>query len=72
MNFKRLNENPCKECGDRHVGCHSSCSKYAEWRAAADADNAAIKAKKEELYTYISLEKYMAEKRPPQHLWKKK
>jgi hypothetical protein len=43
-----------------------------EWRAAADADNAAIKTKREELYTYISLEHYIAKKKPPQHLWKKK
>ena len=72
MNFKRLNENPCKGCGDRQVGCHSSCSKYSEWRAAADDDNAAIRSKKEELYTYMSLEHYIAKKKPPQHLWKKK
>ena len=71
MNFKRLNENPCKECGDRHVGCHSSCSKYKEWRAAADADNAAIKTKKDELYFNASLEQYLALKKPPQRIWKK-
>lgn len=72
MNFKRLNENPCKECGGRHVGCHSSCSKYIEWRSAADADNAVIKEKRKELYTNMSLENYVTKKKPPQYSWKKK
>lgn len=21
----------CKECTDRHIGCHSTCDKYIEW-----------------------------------------
>lgn len=23
---------PCKDCKDRHVGCHGMCSDYQEWR----------------------------------------
>ena len=23
---------PCKECTERHVGCHSECEKYAKFR----------------------------------------
>lgn len=34
---------PCKGCPDRWVTdvdrCHSTCSKYAEWRACADELN---------------------------------
>lgn len=24
---------PCVSCNDRHVGCHSTCDGYAEWKA---------------------------------------
>ena len=27
---------PCKNCGDRYVGCHSSCEKYTEAKATYD------------------------------------
>ena len=28
-----MNENaPCKDCADRHPGCHGSCEKYKAWR----------------------------------------
>lgn len=23
---------PCKECGDRYVGCHGACIRYAEYK----------------------------------------
>lgn len=23
---------PCKECGDRYVGCHGACARYAEYK----------------------------------------
>ena len=26
--------NPCYQCPDRHVGCHSECEKYQTWNAA--------------------------------------
>ena len=27
-------ESPCKDCPDRHVGCHSECGKYIAYDAA--------------------------------------
>lgn len=23
---------PCKDCNFRHLGCHSDCAKYLEWK----------------------------------------
>lgn len=37
FNNKNLNDypgmtlSPCKDCGDRVLGCHSSCDKYSVW-----------------------------------------
>lgn len=31
-----MNENPCKDCTARHVGCHGDCDRYKEWKAAHD------------------------------------
>ena len=25
-------DNPCKDCPDRYVGCHSDCERYLTWR----------------------------------------
>lgn len=31
---------PCKYCrDDRHIGCHSTCKKYTDWRAELDHFN---------------------------------
>ena len=27
---------PCRDCQERCVGCHDSCSRYAEYRAERD------------------------------------
>lgn len=27
---------PCKDCDKRHIGCHSECGPYKEFRAAVD------------------------------------
>ena len=27
-----MNIAPCKDCKDRHVGCHSKCDKYLEYK----------------------------------------
>ena len=24
---------PCKDCADRHAGCHAECEKYLSWKA---------------------------------------
>lgn len=26
--------NPCKDCKDRKVGCHSTCEKYNQWKSS--------------------------------------
>lgn len=28
----RLPDAPCRKCGDRHIGCHNGCSRYAAYR----------------------------------------
>ena len=30
--FARAPVAPCKDCTDRHYGCHSTCKKYSEWK----------------------------------------
>lgn len=30
---------PCKNCPDRHVGCHGQCEKYQQFRVAQTEDN---------------------------------
>lgn len=25
-------DNPCKDCPDRHIGCHSGCERYLAWK----------------------------------------
>lgn len=32
---------PCKDCPDRVVSCHSTCTKYQEFRKQQDAENVA-------------------------------
>lgn len=27
----------CYKCPDRHIGCHSDCERYAEWKAERQA-----------------------------------
>ena len=39
---------PCKDCPDRAVGCHSTCTKYQEFRKQQDAENEAIKKHNEQ------------------------
>ncbi len=37
----------CKECKDRHEGCHSSCESYREWKKSYDAKKAIIQSERE-------------------------
>ena len=31
--FIKPNKPPCgRDCQDRHIGCHSKCAKYIEWK----------------------------------------
>lgn len=29
-------KSPCKDCEKRHIGCHSECDSYKEFRSAVD------------------------------------
>lgn len=31
--YPNRKKNPCYECTERHVGCHSDCGRYVEWKA---------------------------------------
>lgn len=33
----RLLHNPCKNCEDRHVGCHAECEKYRKAKEETEA-----------------------------------
>lgn len=33
-----MDKSPCYGCELRNMGCHATCSKYKEWRAALDAE----------------------------------
>ena len=39
--MSRAPASPCKDCPDRQVGCHGTCGKYKDYRAALDAHNEA-------------------------------
>lgn len=32
-----LNKCPCYQCEERHIGCHSDCRRYLDWKAENDA-----------------------------------
>lgn len=43
---------PCKDCEDRHAGCHAGCEKYTAWKAAHDAEkNARYQMERPEVLT---------------------
>lgn len=50
---------PCMGCGDRFVGCHDRCERYAQYRAKMDAQ---IEIRKREIeilaYAVDRLKKY--------------
>lgn len=40
-------DGPCRDCEERHQGCHSGCTAYTEWTVALREKKAAIsKARK--------------------------
>ena len=38
---------PCKDCSDRHLNCHSECTRYLRWKEHLAALKAAEKAEKD-------------------------
>ena len=41
-------KSPCKNCEDRHLGCHSECGKYIMFKMKYNYEAAVIKKKKHE------------------------
>ena len=37
----------CKDCIDRHEGCHSTCEKYRLWKKKQEDEKAVIRDKRE-------------------------
>lgn len=33
---------PCKDCKDRHVGCHGACERYKQYKTELEAAKAEI------------------------------
>ena len=46
---------PCKNCNFRHLGCHSDCAKYIEWKQI-------LEVKKQQERNY-AMEDYLNKKR---------
>jgi len=48
--FGRHRGGPCRDCGERRLGCHGSCERYAawqrSWREEADRINTKLRAEK--------------------------
>lgn len=34
---------PCKDCAERHAGCHAECEKYAAWKKESELQAEAIR-----------------------------
>ena len=45
FNSERFNITCCKDCTDRHPGCHGKCEKYIQQRADYDAQKAEARKK---------------------------
>lgn len=42
-------DNPCRDCTERIVGCHSTCNRYSEWSAEHKRQKDEIRRKRDEL-----------------------
>lgn len=46
MSYQANVPSPCKNCFERHIGCHDGCPKYAAFKAALQLErDAEIRAK---------------------------
>ena len=43
---------PCKECGNRYVGCHADCSLYMDFRKRLNDQNETIRQEREKDYEW--------------------
>ena len=48
-----MNENPCKECTSRFVGCHSYCDDYKEWRKVFEHESKQRKKERDADQAYM-------------------
>ena len=46
--FGRKKACPCRNCGDRKVGCHGKCEKYISW--AADHEKKKMEERSRKVY----------------------
>ena len=42
------NDNPCRDCTERIIGCHSTCNRYSEWSAEHKRQKDEIRRKRDE------------------------
>lgn len=56
----------CKDCTERHMGCHGTCERYKAQKAERDAERDAINRKKMNEYAMES------HKRETQDYWRKR
>lgn len=47
---------PCKDCSDRHIMCHSICSKHKAWKAEENRKNAAVNKQKDIVNGFVEYE----------------
>lgn len=53
INFTETNiKSPCKECTERHTGCHIRCVKYAEYKQSLEKQKQHIQAVKKQEVEY--------------------
>lgn len=44
---------PCKNCEDRHMGCHSECERYAKYKQECELENQARRERLQLTSAYI-------------------
>ena len=44
---------PCKDCKERHLGCHAGCKKYAEFKAKAEKNKDAYHKTNHDILSYV-------------------
>lgn len=49
MSF-RLQDNPCKNCKERAISCHSTCDKYLTWRKGFQEETQKLKNHKKQAF----------------------
>lgn len=50
---------PCKDCPDRHLGCHGTCVKYQEYKTKHEEE---LAENRQRMDAYIDLYSYKEEK----------